>query len=361
MNSQLSIRLQHELGAVPSFNLDVDLQLPDDKVSVIFGHSGSGKTTILRCIAGLDKAKTGQISLRDEIWQSQHSFTPTHKRSIGYVFQEASLLTHLTAQQNLEYSHKRARPGKTIITLNQAIELLGIGDVLKRPSTQLSGGERQRVAIARALLVNPQLLLMDEPLAALDHARKQEILPYLDQLKRELKIPIVYVSHAMDEVARLADYLVVLESGQVKQQGPLKDCMTSITNPISLGDDISVIVEGKITELDRPYQRAKMGFSDNELWFQTKEHDVGSIVRLRILAKDVSLSLSAHTDTSISNILPAQIIDYRLIDKEAYGLVRLNVSGITVIAKITQRSIDNLAIRQGQKLWIQIKAVALVH
>lgn len=361
MSDQLIVRLQHRLGTHQAFNLDVDLQLPDNKVSVIFGHSGSGKTTVLRCIAGLDKAKTGHISLRNEIWQDEQFFTPTHKRSIGYVFQEASLFAHLTAQKNLEYSLKRARQGQAIITFSQAVELLGIGDILKRPSTQLSGGERQRVAIARALLVNPQLLLMDEPLAALDYERKQEILPYLDQLKHELKIPIVYVSHAMDEVARLADHLVVLESGQVKQQGLLKDCMTSIVDPISLGDDISVIVEGRITDVDRPYQRAKMGFADNELWFQTKEHQVGDTVRIRILAKDVSLSLSAHKDTSINNILPGEVIDYRLISEDAYGLIRLSIGENTLISKITQRSLENLAIQAGQKLWVQIKAVALVR
>jgi molybdate transport system ATP-binding protein len=211
----------------PGFVLDVDLSLPGRGVTALFGHSGSGKTTLLRCIAGLERAPLGRLAVDGEVWQDASQWLPPHKRPIGYVFQEASLFAHLTVMGNLHYGLKRLRCAPRI-SLDQAIELLGIGHLLDRKPDTLSGGERQRVGIARALAVSPRLLLMDEPLAALDLKRKQEILPYLERLHDELEIPVLYVSHSPDEVTRLADHLVAMEGGRVVAYGPLADTLARL-------------------------------------------------------------------------------------------------------------------------------------
>ncbi len=202
----------------PGFALQVDLHLPAGGVTAFFGHSGSGKTTLLRCIAGLERAPKGRLVVNGELWQEEGQWLPTHKRSIGYVFQEASLFPHLSVLGNLQYGMKRISDPQRV-NLHQVVELLGIGHLLARKPESLSGGERQRVGIARALAVSPRLLLMDEPLAALDLKRKREILPYLERLHDELDIPVLYVSHSPDEVMVLADYIVVLDEGQVLAEG----------------------------------------------------------------------------------------------------------------------------------------------
>ena len=196
----------------PGFTLDVDLDLPARGITALFGHSGSGKTTLLRCIAGLERAPQGQLEVLGETWQDSRQWLPTHQRSLGYVFQEASLFPHLTVLGNLRYGLKRSSDAQRV-SLDQAIELLGINHLLERKPDRLSGGERQRVGMARALALSPRLLLMDEPLAALDLKRKQEILPYLERLHAELEIPVLYVSHSPDEVARLADHIVGADFG----------------------------------------------------------------------------------------------------------------------------------------------------
>lgn len=201
-----------------NFHLGIHLEIPSQGVTLLFGPSGSGKTTILRSIAGLEEHKDCFLQVNDMIWQDKTRFIPTHKRPIGYVFQEASLFNHLNVYKNLTYGLKRVPVLNRKICLDSAIELLGISHLLNRKPATLSGGERQRVAIARSLAVSPELLLMDEPLAALDHASKQDILPYLFSLHDELKIPIIYVTHAMDEIT-LADHIVRMESGRIKDSG----------------------------------------------------------------------------------------------------------------------------------------------
>ena len=212
------------------FALEVDLQLPGRGVTALYGHSGSGKTTCLRCIAGLEKAEQGFIQVNDEVWQDSDKkiFVPPHKRALGYVFQEASLFPHLSVLANLEFGLKRIPRPQRRVDMTHATELLGIGHLLDRHPQHLSGGERQRVGIARALLTSPKLLLMDEPLAALDSQRKNEILPYLQRLHDELDIPVLYVSHSQDEVARLADHLVLLSNGKALASG------SSISNSFGL-------------------------------------------------------------------------------------------------------------------------------
>ena len=229
----------------PGFVLDVDLAFPSRGVTALFGPSGSGKTTLLRCIAGLERAPQGFLSIDGQVWQNGKHWLPTHKRLVGYVFQEASLFPHLSVAGNLRYGRKRVAFEQRV-GLDQAIELLGIGPLLDRKPDRLSGGERSRVGIARALAVSPRILLMDEPLAALDFRRKQEVLPYLERLHNELDIPMVYVSHASDEVARLADHLVVLEGGRVVASGPFNETLVRLDSNVRLGDEVGAVLDGTV-------------------------------------------------------------------------------------------------------------------
>jgi molybdate transport system ATP-binding protein len=347
----------------PGFSLDVDLDLPMRGVTALFGHSGSGKTTLLRCIAGLDRAPGGHLALDNEIWQDVNTFLPTHQRPLGYVFQEASLFPHLSARGNLEYGRKRAAETMNRAALDHIIELLGIGPLLERRPDQLSGGERQRVAIARALAVQPRLLLMDEPLAALDLARKQEILPYLERLHEELEIPVLYVSHAPDEVARLADHIVVMQEGRAVAAGPLTETLARLDLPIHLGEDAGVVLDAVVTERDAQWQLARTTFADSpdaSVWVRDGGHAIGHHVRVRILARDVSLALTRHSGTSIQNILPGVVAELADDTHPALALVRINVGGATLVARLTRRSAHELGLAPGQIIYAQIKAVALI-
>ena len=344
------------------FSLDVDLDLPNRGVTALFGHSGSGKTTLLRCIAGLERAQ-GELHMNGEVWQDAKTFLPTHKRELGYVFQEASLFPHLSARGNLEYGRKRAASKLDRVALDHIIELLGIGPLLGRRPDQLSGGERQRVAIARALAVKPRLLLMDEPLAALDLARKQEILPYLERLHEELEIPVLYVSHAPDEVARLADHIVVLSNGRAVASGPLTETLARLDLPIHLGEDAGVVLDAVVSERDAQWQLARAIFKDNPdagVWVRDGGHAIGHPVRVRILARDVSLAVTRHSGTSIQNILPGVVETLADDTHPALALVRVNVGGVKVVARLTRRSAHDLGLTPGQIVYAQIKAVALI-
>ena len=245
----------------PGFSLDVDLALPGRGVTALFGHSGSGKTTLLRCIAGLERPSLGALTVNGEVWQDGQRCLPTHQRPLGYVFQEASLFPHLTVLGNVRYGMKRSAAAQRV-SLDQAIALLGIGTLLDRKPDRLSGGERSRVGIARALAVSPRLLLMDEPLAALDHDRKQEILPYLERLHDELDIPVLYVSHAQDEVARLADHIVLLSDGKALASGPIGETLARLDLPLALGDDAGVVIAGSVVAYDAHYQLLTLELPD---------------------------------------------------------------------------------------------------
>ena len=342
------------------FSLNVDLEMPGRGVTALFGHSGSGKTTLLRCIAGLERAPAGYLSVDGEVWQDAATFVPTHRRPLGYVFQEASLFPHLSVRRNLEYGLKRVAPAARKVSLDHAVDLLGIGPLLDRLPERLSGGEKQRVAIARALAISPRILLMDEPLAALDLARKQEILPYLERLHDELEIPILYVSHAPDEVARLADYIVAMEHGRVAAQGPLGETLARLDLPIRLGEDAGVVLEGEIAELDQAWHLARVASAGGSLWVRDNGLPVGQHVRVRILARDISLALEPHSDSSILNVLPARVEQLADDTHPALALVKLNAAGAPLVARITRRSAARLELRPGQAVWAQIKAVALV-
>ena len=344
------------------FTLDAQLALPTRGVTALFGPSGSGKSTLLRCVAGLVRAPEGYLEIDGEVWQdaARGHFLPTHKRSLGYVFQEASLFPHLTVEGNLAYGRRRAAAGALRVDRAHMLELLGIGHLLGRRPDRLSGGERQRVAIARALYAGPKILLLDEPLSALDHARKQEILPYLERLHDELEIPMLYVSHAPDEVARLADHLVVLEAGRVLASGLLTETLARLDLPIRLGDDAGVVLEGRVVEHDAAWHLARIDFGGGGLWLRDTGLPVGREVRVRILARDVSLALAPHDDTSILNILPVTVAALAPDAHPAQALVQLDAGGTPVLARLTQRSAAALGLRAGLRLWAQIKTAALI-
>ena len=348
----------------PGFALEVDLKLPGRGVTALYGHSGSGKTTCLRCIAGLERAEDGFVQINDQVWQDSRNglFVAPHKRALGYVFQEASLFPHLSVRANLEFGFKRIARQQRRVDLAHATELLGIAHLLDRHPQHLSGGERQRIGIARALLTSPQLLLMDEPLAALDSKRKSEILPYLERLHDELDIPVLYVSHAQDEVARLADHIVLLSDGQVLASGPIGETLARLDLPMALGDDAGVVINGSVSAYDAHYQLLTLQLPDSALSMRVAHAPLalGKQLRIKVQARDVSLSLQAQEPSSILNRLPVTVTGEISADNNAHVLVRLDAGGTPLLARITRFSRDQLQLHPGQALWAQIKAVAVL-
>ncbi|MBD9564187.1 molybdenum ABC transporter ATP-binding protein [Pseudomonas sp. PDM09] len=346
------------------FSLDVDLQLPGRGVTALYGHSGSGKTTCLRCIAGLERAEQGFIQVNDEVWEDSDKgiFVPPHKRALGYVFQEASLFPHLSVRGNLEFGLKRIPRQQRRVDMAHATELLGISHLLDRDPQNLSGGERQRIGIARALLTSPKLLLMDEPLAALDTQRKNEILPYLQRLHDELDIPVLYVSHSQDEVARLADHLVLLSNGKALASGAIGETLARLDLPLALGDDAGVVIEGHVSAYDADYQLLTLQLPNTDLSIRVTHSPMaeGQALRCKVQARDVSLSLQGVEQSSILNRLPVTVISEIGADNAAHVLIRLNAAGTPLLARITRYSRDQLSLHPGQQLWAQIKAVAVL-
>jgi len=355
----MSIQARFQLS-YPGFTLDVDLNLPGQGVTALFGPSGCGKTTLLRCMAGLTRASLGQLSINGETWHSDALFVPTHQRALGYVFQEANLFNHLNIRRNLLYGHKRVPAASQRVGFEHIVDLLGIGPLLARMPAGLSGGERQRVAIARALLTSPRLLLMDEPLAALDVRRKQEILPYLQRLHAELDIPLIYVSHAPDEVAQLADHLVVMEAGRAVAAGGLTETLARIDLPIHLGEDAGVVLQAVVAERDTSWHLTRVEFPGGSLWVRDGGHALGQPVRVRILARDASIALQRSTHTSIQNCLSAVVDEIADDHHPALSLIRLKLGDSPVLARLTRRSAVGLGLLPGLPVWVQIKAVALI-
>ena len=347
----------------PGFALDVQLDLPGQGVTALFGPSGCGKTTILRSIAGLEPGARGSVIVNGAIWQQEQDArsVPPHQRELGYVFQESSLFPHLSVRGNLDYGSKRVRQRQAAgqADLDHLIDLLGIAALLDRKPHSLSGGERQRVGIARALAVNPRLLLMDEPLAALDLRRKQEILPYLERLQRELKIPVLYVTHSPDEVTRLASHLVVLEAGRVVASGSLVETLSRIDLPLRLGEDLGAVIEASVAEIDQRWSLARLAFAGGSLWTRDQGFALGAAVRVRVLARDVSIALERPAPSTIQNVLPARIMALANDDADGQTLVRLQLGETAIIARVTQRSAAELGLSAGQDVWVQVKSVAL--
>lgn len=344
----------------PGFTLDVNLDLPGQGVTALFGPSGCGKTSLLRCMAGLTRAAQGRLLVHGETWQDDASFMPVHQRPVGYVFQQANLFPHLSVRRNLEYGQARVPLSAQRVEWGHAMELLGIGHLLDRLPAGLSGGETQRVAIARALLTSPRLLLMDEPLAALDLARKLEFLPYLERLHRALDIPVVYVSHAPDEVARLANHLVVMQAGRAMASGGLTETLARVDLPIYLGEDAGVVLDAVVLERDAAWHLARVAFSGGSLWVRDGGQPLGQPVRVRILARDVSIALQQISGTSIQNCLSATVEQLAPDNHPALSLARLTVGASPLVARLTRRSEAELGLKPGMPVWVQIKAVALV-
>ncbi|MDH4479580.1 MAG: molybdenum ABC transporter ATP-binding protein [Rhodoferax sp.] len=361
MNATNGLHIRLTL-ARPDFELQVDLALPSTGISVLFGPSGSGKTSLLRCVAGLERPTVGRVSVGGELWQDDATgvFRPPWTRDLGYVFQEASLFAHLDVQGNVEFGLQRARRTGSAAALARAIDLLGIGPLMHRSPTHLSGGERQRVAIARALATQPRLLLLDEPLAALDPARRQEILPWLEKMRDELHIPMLYVTHSAEELARLADFVVSLDAGKVKVAGPTHLVLSQTDSRIIVGDEAGVVLKATVAERDLPWHLAKVAFAGGVLWVRDTGMALGQSVRLRILARDVSLSVQAAQDSSIQNHIAGQIESIADDAHPSQALVRVRCGDSCVVSRVTRRALSALNLSQGTQVWVQVKSVAVM-
>ncbi|HYF20405.1 MAG TPA: molybdenum ABC transporter ATP-binding protein [Ramlibacter sp.] len=358
------IRLQLRLARA-DFTLDVDLQLPAQGIAAIVGPSGCGKTTLLRCAAGLEPAQ-GLVDIDGECWQStaQGLFRPTWQRPLGYVFQEASLFDHLDVAGNIAYAQRRTGTGAVGGQAVEAtLDLLGIRHLLGRRPWQLSGGERQRVAIARALATQPRLLLLDEPLASLDAPRRREILQWLEGLRDHGRVPMLYVTHAMEEAARLADTLVVLDRGRVQACGPLAQTLARTDLPLAQGEEAGALLNGRVLERDARWQLARVDFGSGSLWVRDDGLAGGQAVRVQVLARDVSVALEPPppATSSIQNLLPCTVEALAPGAHASQVLVQLRCGEQLLLARITARAADALRLAPGVPAWAQVKSAALVR
>lgn len=360
MSVDASLSIQIALSR-KDFALKVELELPANGISVLFGPSGSGKTSLLRCLAGLE-TPTGTITLAGERWldSARGLSKPTWKREIGYVFQEASLFEHLNVEQNLLYGFRRSSHSVQRGELDSTLELLGIAHLLARPVQTLSGGERQRVAIARALAARPKLLLLDEPLASLDLARRKEVLPWLERLHEALSIPVVYVTHTVEELARLADFVVLLNQGLVQASGPLDSMMYNHKLALSIGDETGIVGRGTLIACDLQNHVAQLSFAGARLWVRDQGIAIGTVVRLRILARDVSLALTVPENSTIQNYIQGIIESIQAFVHPSQALVRVRCAQDVVLATVTHRSLNRLGLNVGSPVWCQVKSAALI-
>ncbi len=350
-------------GPVGRFVLDAVFSVPATGVTALFGPSGCGKTTVLRCMAGLHRIGNGACSIDGDVWQDAETFKPAHQRPIGYVFQEASLFPHLSVRQNLLYGAPRRAPAGHAIELDEVTSLLGLTALLDRSPLHLSGGERQRVAIGRALLSQPRLLLMDEPLSALDRPTKDEILPFLERLHATLALPVVYVSHDMAEVERLADYLVLMDAGRIVASGPLADLQSDPSLPLATARDASVSLDAVVEGYDAEFGLATLAVPGGTFLVPSAAIAQGSHRRLRIVAGDVSLARTPQQSTII-NVMPARILSATASGgHEVTAVIGLGEhgDGAKLLARVTLRSWRLLDLAEGMNIHAQVKGVALVQ
>ncbi|TDI74363.1 MAG: molybdenum ABC transporter ATP-binding protein [Bacteroidetes bacterium] len=343
----------------PDFVLDAELALPAQSISVVFGVSGSGKTTLLRSLAGLESHTDNRIEVGGSVWQDNKRTIPTHLRKVGFVFQESRLFPHLKVAGNVRYGMKRNGQDPSGKYFERITRILDITDLLDRFPESLSGGEQQRVAIARALAIKPELLLLDEPLASLDLASKQKILPFISRIRNELKIPVIYVTHSLDEVVRIADWLILLDSGRVVAAGPVNEILTNPDIPLMFRYDASSVLEATVQERDIEHHLDFLTGDGYSLWVQSSDQPIGSAIRLSIAARDVSVTLSHAQDTSILNILPA-VVESLSPDGESRTLVVLRIGSQLILARITSRSATLLKLEPGLAVFAQIKGVAVI-
>ncbi len=341
------------------FTLECTLRLPAAGVTAVLGPSGSGKTTLLRVVAGLEYERDVFVSIGSTVWQEGRHFVPPHRRSVGMVFQEPSLFDHLTVRGNIEYGLKRVRKERRQVAFEQVVELAGVADLLRRKPQTLSGGERQRVAIARALAVSPRLLLMDEPLAAVDEPRRQELVPMIAAVQKALRIPVIYVTHATSEAAQLADHLVLLNRGRVVASGSINEMIGRLDLPLAQDRDAAAVVEARVCGYDPRYHLTELEFSGGRIMLVRQRLPAGESVRLRIAARDVSIALERPNASSILNVFPASV---EALDEQEPGqvMVRLRAGQAAILARISRKSADQLQLVPGSSVFVQVKSMALV-
>lgn len=353
-------------GALGQFQLSVNFETPAKGVTALFGPSGCGKTSVLRCVAGLNQLP-GYLRVGQDIWQDETSFRPVHQRPIGYVFQEASLFNHLSVRRNLTYGQRRSLKrggGSDTVQFDEVAELLGLLPLLERNPTNLSGGERQRVAIGRALLSQPRLLLMDEPLAALDRFSKEDILPYLERLHDSLSIPVLYVSHDISEVERLADHLILMNTGTIQAAGPLSKLLAAPELPLARMPEAAMVLDGEIAGFDANYGLTEVKLDVGQLLISGNSGKPGTRRRIKVLATDVSLGRHPPVDTSILNSLPARVLAHEFTQPHqvtVFIALGEQGEGDSLLARISHKSWDALGLRSGDLVYARIKAVTLAE
>jgi len=343
-----------------SFVLDARFELPTPGVVALFGRSGCGKSTLVNVIAGLLDADGGRVVLDDRVLLDTENriFVAPECRRIGYVFQDARLFPHLSVAANLEYGRRRAT-GHRFVNLDTVATLLDLGSLMDRRTHQLSGGERQRVAIGRALLSQPSLLLLDEPLASLDAARRGEVLPYLENLRDQLAIPMVYVSHDFDEVMRLATYVVLMNSGKTIAQGGVGDMSLNLDLRSIIGADaVGAIVDGTVLGTDARSGLMRVRVGRGELKVQAPNAEVGAKLRVQLLARDLIVATEAPQHLSVRNILSGVVTAVTSDDAES-DLIAMDIGGTLIMARVTKAATRELALRPGLSAWALVKAVSL--
>jgi len=353
----LELRFQLDRG---SFHLDVDLALPLRGITGIFGPSGSGKTTLLRVLAGLEPTSKGLVKVGGQVWQDGAAWTPAHLRSIGFVFQEPSLFSHLNVQRNISFGLKGKAATESKLAMEQCAGLLGIEHLQERYPHQLSGGEQQRVAIARAVATSPSLLLMDEPMASLDAARKLELLPYFESLQQELQIPILYVSHAKEDVLRLADHLVLLQNGVVEAAGPVAEIASRLDLSMAQSPDAQCVLETQVVGFEADYGLVHLKFAGGRLVVADSGMKLGDAVRVLVRGSDVSITLQRASGTSILNVLDATV-EAVAEEDASQCTVRLLLNGVPVLSRLTRKSVQQLQLVPGKQVFVQVKSVAVLN
>jgi molybdate transport system ATP-binding protein len=351
-------------GTLGRFTLDAAFTVPATGISALFGPSGSGKTTVLRCMAGLHRLRDGVCTIGGDVWQDRTTFRPAYKRPVGYVFQEASLFPHLSVRRNLLFGAPRRRQVSpaTQKHFNEVIDLLGLADLLERSPQNLSGGERQRVAVGRALLSEPKLLLMDEPLSALDRQTKNEILPFLERLHASLSLPVIYVSHDIAEVERLADNLVLMQAGRVVAAGRFNEVLSNPALPLALTKEAAVSLDAVVRAYDAKYGLATLEVDGGRFTVPIASAPIGSRRRLTIAASNVSLAREPPHATTVLNILPTVILsatpagEHEIVVLLALGT---EATGTRLLARVTRRSWDDLGLAINMMVYAQVKGVAL--
>jgi molybdate transport system ATP-binding protein len=351
----ISLQLQRDSG----FRLQVESRIPGTGFTAIYGPSGCGKTSLLYCLAGLIRPQEpSEIRFGNLAWQGENQFLPAHRRRVGFVFQDARLFPHLSVEGNLAYAEKR-RQSEDGPSRDEVCEWLQLGSLLGQFGNELSRGQQQRVAIARALLSGPDILLMDEPLANIDLASRAQILGHLENLQRKSRVPIVYVSHDMEEISRLADWLLVMQEGRIVAEGPMLELCSHLQLALAHEEQAAAIVTAAVLEQDSEYGLTLLSLEDQELTVSAVGSAPGTPMRLRIPARDVSLCLNRPEQSSILNILSARITEIESSDSSKL-LVRLQVGEQFLLARLTRKSIAALGLAPGQQVFAQIKSVALL-